>query len=212
MHTPNHPAHDTPGAPSYVATSDVLAQLLAELPAGEVDLAWLLSRLQERAFGFLMLLLALVGMVPGIATFATILMPVLAVQMVLGRKNPVLPHFVASKTISSERFSNAIARLIPPFRRMEKLVHHRWHTPVGATQRFVGGVFLVLTVATFAPLPFYQVPTLAIMLLAFAYLEEDGILLTVSLLAAVLSVGFIAASVLATVKAFGFIARLWSRS
>jgi hypothetical protein len=53
----------------HVPTSVALAQLLNEAPRDYVSLAWLMGRLQKRSFGLLMLLLALLGLVPGIAMF-----------------------------------------------------------------------------------------------------------------------------------------------
>ena len=62
------------------------------------------------------------------------------------------------------------------------------------------------------PFPFgYVVPSLAVMLISFAYLEEDGILLCISMLAALLSLSFTAATVWATVKAAGSIGNLWTK-
>ena len=53
----------------HVPTSAALAQLLNEAPQDRVTLAWLLGRLQKRSFGLLMLLLALLGLVPGAGVF-----------------------------------------------------------------------------------------------------------------------------------------------
>jgi hypothetical protein len=50
------------------------------------------------------------------------------------------------------------------------------------------------------------------MLISFAYLEEDGVLLCVSLAAALLSLSITAATVWATVRATGLIERLWMGS
>jgi hypothetical protein len=49
----------------HVPTSAVLARLLAEAPADDVSLAWLVRRLQARSFGVVMLLLAVVSLLPG---------------------------------------------------------------------------------------------------------------------------------------------------
>jgi hypothetical protein len=197
--------------PPHVPTSAVLAQLIENLPPGRVNLTWLIGRLEKRSFGFLMLVVALVGLMPVIATVATILLPFLAIQMMLGRKNPSLPRFLADRSIPSQQFSRAIGRLIPMFRRMEMFVRPRWQTPFETTKRFVGFIVLLLALTTLAPFPFYILPMLAILLIAFAYLEEDGILLCVSLLAAILSIAFTTGTILATVRAAGFVGRLWSK-
>jgi hypothetical protein len=55
------------------------------------------------------------------------------------------------------------------------------------TKRVVGGAILLVGTLLFAPIPLSNVPpALVIILLAFASLEEDGVLLCIALTAAVL--------------------------
>ncbi len=58
----------------HVPTSVALAQLLNEAPRDHVSFAWLIGRLQKRSFGLLMLLLALLGLAPGVALFTGFLL------------------------------------------------------------------------------------------------------------------------------------------
>jgi hypothetical protein len=58
----------------HVPTSAVLGRLLAEAPRDYVSLAGLVSRLQARSFGLVMLLLALVSLLPGAGILAGILL------------------------------------------------------------------------------------------------------------------------------------------
>lgn len=196
---------------AHVPTSVVLAQLLKDLPQDHVNLAWLIGRLERRSFGLLMLLLALLGLAPGIATFTGVLLVFPAVQMMLGRENATLPRFVAARSISARQFARWSARVIPLFERMETLIRPRLWTPFQATKRLVGLVVLLLAATLVWPLPFsHIIPTLAIILLAFAYLEEDGVLLCISLAAALLSLSISAAIVWAAVRATGLIEGLWT--
>jgi hypothetical protein len=193
-----------------VPTSVALAQLLNEAPRDDVSLAWLIGRLERRSFGLLMLVLALLGLVPGAATFTGFLLAFPAIQMVLGRESPSLPRFLATRTISTQRFARWTARAIPLFKRMEALIRPRLTTPFQATKRLVGLVVLLLAATLVWPFPFsHIIPTLVIMLISFAYLEEDGVLLCISFAAAVLSFSTTAAFVWATVRATGLIERLW---
>ena len=70
----------------------------------------------------------------------------------------------------------------------EKAIHPRWPTPFEATMRLVGTVVVILnTTVVFTPIPLSNVvPALMIALIALAYLEEDGLVLSIALLAAVL--------------------------
>jgi hypothetical protein len=198
---------------AHVPTSVVLAQLLKDLPQDHVNLAWLIGRLERRSFGLLLLLLALLGLAPGIATFTGVLLVFPAVQMMLGRENATLPRFVAARSISARHFARWSARVIPLFERMETLIRPRLHAPFQATKRLVGLVVLLLAATLVWPLPFsHIIPTLAIVLLAFAYLEEDGVLLCISLAAAFLSLCISAAIVWATMRATGLIEGLWVKT
>ena len=69
---------------------------------------------------------------------------------------------------------------------LERVVHPRWHTPPEATKRLVGAVVVLLSATlVFIPVPLSnEVPALVIALISLAYIEEDGLLLSIALLAA----------------------------
>ena len=68
--------------------------------------------------------------------------------------------------------------------------------------RSFGIVMLLLGATLLAPIPFsHVIPALVVMLLAFAFLEEDGVLLYLALAAAVLSLAVTAAAVWGTIEA-----------
>ncbi|MGP0089852.1 MAG: exopolysaccharide biosynthesis protein [Xanthobacteraceae bacterium] len=197
----------------YVPTSVALAQVLDEAPQDYVSLDWLLSRLAKRSFGLGMLLLALVGLAPGLSLFVGILLAFPAVQMILGHESPTLPGFLASRRIPTGQIARLAARFIPVFARMESLIRPRLRAPFLATKRLVGLIVLLLAATLIWPFPFSQIiPALVIMLISFAYLEEDGVLLCISLAAALFSLSITAATVWATVHASGLIERLWTGS
>ena len=195
----------------HVPTSIVLAQLLEDAPHDHVSLGWLIGRLQKRSFGLVMLLLALVGLLPGVGVFIGILLAFPAVQMILGRDSPTVPRFIASRSIATRHIARLATRTIPLFRRMETLIRPRLQTPFQATKRLVGLTVLLLAATLVWPFPFsHIIPALAIMLISFAYLEEDGVLLGIGLAAALGSFSITAATVWATVRATGLIERLWT--
>lgn len=178
-----------------VPTSVILEDLLRDAP-GEVTFEWIIATLQERSFGIVMLLIALVGLVPGISPVVAVMLAVPAVQMMLGRGEPVLPRRLAVRRISKLRLARILARVIPAFRRLERLVRPRWRTPFKTTQRTVGFVMFLLGATLLAPVPFsHVIPALVIMLLAFAFLEEDGVMLCIALAAAVISLVITAAAI-----------------
>lgn len=183
-----------------VPTSVVLQDLLRDAP-DEVSLEWIIAHLHERSFGIVMLLIALVGLVPGISPLAAIMLAIPAVQMMRARSEPVLPRRLATRRLSKARLGRILARVIPVLRWLERLVRPRWPTPFEATKRVVGFVMLLLGATLLAPVPFSQViPALVIVLLAFAFLEEDGVLLCIALAAALASLALTAAAVWGAVE------------
>ena len=194
----------------HVPTSVALMRLLDDAPADRVSLAWLIGRLGKRSFGLLVLIVAFLGLAPAVAMLAMLLLPFPAIQMVLGHERPNLPHFLARQSIPTRRLSRLAGWSIPSLRRMEVFIHPRWPTPLEATKRLVGLTILLLAVTLIAPFPFNIIPTLVIILIAFAYLEEDGMLLCISMVAAALSFSITAGTVMATMRATGFLERLWT--
>jgi hypothetical protein len=195
----------------HIQTSVALTQLLDDAPADRVSLAWLISRLGNRSFGLLMLIVAFFGLAPAIAMLAMLLLPFPAIQMILGHDRPDLPHFLARRSIPTQRVARLALWAIPLLKRMEVVIRPRWPTPFQTTKRLVGLTILLLAVTLLAPFPFNIVPTLVIMLISFAYLEEDGLLLCISLVAALLSFLITAGTVVATVRTTGFLEGLWTR-
>jgi hypothetical protein len=187
-----------------VPTSVVLENLIRDAPA-DVSLEWIGANLQQRSFGIVMLLIALLGLVPGLSLIAGVMLAVLAFQMILGRREPVLPRRLAVRRLSRERLARNLDRVIPVFRRLERVVRPRWGTHFEMTKRVIGFVILLLGATLLAPVPFsHIIPALVIMLLAFAYLEEDGILLCIALAAAALSLAITAVAVWGAIEASGF--------
>ncbi len=183
-------------------TSVVLEELLRDAPADYVTLNWLIDNLQERSFGIVMFLIALVGLVPGLSPLVGVLLFIPAIQMMLARPAPVLPRAIAARRLSSLRLTRLVARINPTLKRLERIVHPRWTTPFETTKRVIGFVILLLGATLLAPIPFsHIIPLLVIMLLAFAFLERDGLILCIALAAAAVSLAITAATVWGAIEA-----------
>ena len=194
-----------PEAP-HQPTSEILARLVDEASPERVSLAWLIGRLRERSFGIILLLIALVGMLPTVATFTGLLMLIPAYQMIRARPHPVLPATIAKRSLSSHGIARLVHRIAPLLRWLERFTYPRWITPLVATKRAVGVAVMLLALSLQSPLPFSQiVPNLVVILIAFSYLESDGILLAVSMILALASLAFTAAAIWATVIAAGYL-------
>ena len=190
-------------------TSKILNDLIARAPDAQVSLAWLIDNLHERSFGILMFLMALIALIPGASGIVGILLMIPAIQMILARPIPVLPNFVGNRPMSTAKLARLIRRIDPTLRWLERIIRPRWRTPFEATKRVVGVFMLLLGLALLAPIPFSQVPAaLVVMLVAFAYLEEDGLVLCLALLAALTTLGAMGATGWALIKGLGWLERL----
>jgi hypothetical protein len=199
------PSHSPPREP----TSEVLEQLLRGAAEDDVSLGWLVDNLRERSFGIVMLIMGLAALIPGISGIIGILLMIPALQMILARKGPVFPGFIARRRIPKRKLARLIARINPVLRRIEKVVRPRWSMPFEMAKRAVGLVVLLLAATLLAPIPFSQfIPALVIVLLSFAYLEEDGIALCVALAAALVSLAIVAGMVWAALRGIDFLERL----
>jgi hypothetical protein len=105
-----------------------------------------------------------------------------AYQMIRAHSAPIFPRLIAERPIATDKFTAMLQRVIPALRYLEHFIRPRWHTPFETTKRVIGIFVLLLGVCLLAPIPLSNIPvSLIIVLLAFAYLEEDGILLAVAL-------------------------------
>ncbi len=158
-----------------------------------------------------MLLLALVAMAPGISIVAGLLLMIPAGQMIAGRPAPVFPRSIAALRLPTRHLAASVQRAVPVLRYLEKVIHPRWPTPFEATKRLVGGIVVLLsTTLVFTPIPLSNVvPARVIALISLAYLEEDGLLLSIALLDALVVLAVELAVVWKTVLGAKWIIGLW---
>jgi len=201
----------TPETRVLTPASAVLQGLLDDAPADHFTLAWLLGHLRKRSFGLVLLLLALVAMLPGISYVAGLLLAISALEMIAGRVAPVFPRRIATRPLPTRHLARVMRRAIPVLRYLERAVHPRWHTPLEVTKRVVGVVVLLLTVLLLlAPVPMIQVvPALVIVMISLAYIEEDGVLLSIALLIAVALLAITGVAVWKIVAGAVWIGRSW---
>jgi hypothetical protein len=75
-----------PDTSALVPASIALQQLHDEAPTDHFTLGWLIGGLHKRAFGIIILLLAVVAIAPGVSIVAGLLLMVPALQMVTGQR------------------------------------------------------------------------------------------------------------------------------
>jgi hypothetical protein len=165
----------------------VFQQLLDEVPPDNFTLDWLMGRLGKRSFGIIMLLLAVVGLAPGVSIIAGLLLFIPAFQMILGHAAPLFPRSIAARPLPTPQLTAVVRRAVPALQKLENFVYPRWPIPHQAAKRLVGLVVLLLDITlTFTPLPFSNIPpALVIGLISLAYLQEDGLVLSAALVLAI---------------------------
>jgi hypothetical protein len=134
----------------------------------------------------------LLVIIPGVATVATIALFFPAAEMMAGRSTPTFPRFLSKRPFHFKRLKRFTERVQPALRAIESVGRPRWTIPHAVAGRLVGLGVLLLALSAMWPLPLINVvPGIVIVLIAIAYLQEDG-LLTVGAAAAALSLlGFI---------------------
>ena len=189
-----------------VPTSEYLSQMLDRAEGARVPVEWIMRELGERSFGLTLLGMAVIALVPGASIFIGLLIAWPAIQLILGHETAALPRLMARREIDVGRLARVIAVVAPRLAWAERLIHPRWPGVFQIARRLTGAAMLLLGLTLISPLPLTQVvPALVIMLLALAYLEEDGSALLLALLAALCSLAVTGMTVWGTVETIDWI-------
>lgn len=165
-------------------TSDVLEGLFAGDPDERITLDDIRRALDDRAFGFLILVFALpnavpVPGIPGVSSILALPILLLALQLAFGQRRPWLPQWLLRRSVRRGDFARVVATALPSLRRVERIVRPRlaaMNTPV--TDRFVGLLLFLFGLVLALPIPFGNLlPAIAIVLVALALIEQDGLVM-----------------------------------
>jgi hypothetical protein len=153
---------------------------LARLPGENVSIGEISRAFGDSAFGALMLVLGLIGILPslpGTSTVVGVAVMVVAVQLVMGASTLWLPRRLSEKTFPRSALTALLERTERPLRWVEAWSSPRlpaWFTPLG--RRLIGLLCLVMAVALALPLPLLNfVPGLSIVFFALGLLQRDGV-------------------------------------
>jgi hypothetical protein len=174
-----------PDANDFIPASVVLEQLRHDAPPGYFTLDWLMSKLQKQSFGLLMLVLAIVAAAPGICLIGGLLLLIPAFQMIMGRPAPTFPRWIGARRFPTRHLGPVVQRAIAVLKYLEKTIHPRGRIPGEASKRVVGIVVVLLSARLIiTPIPLSNIlPAVVIALISLAYTEEDGLMLSICLLA-----------------------------
>ena len=187
-----------PATRERTPSSRVLEDLLRQAPPDQFTLGWVLSTLHQRSFGVVILFLGVLATAPIGSSVPGIMLTAVAVQMIAGIREPIFPRFITNRWLPTQYLFRLGHRAIPVLRYLEKVVHPRWPRAFDVARRFVGIVVLLLTAALLLTSDSLH-PAVLIILIALAYIEEDGLLLCLAFLAAFILIGIESVAVWGTI-------------
>ena len=198
------------GTKQRTPSSRVLEQVIRQAPADYFTVGWLTSTLQQRSFGFVMLFLGLLATIPVGSTIPGLMLAAMAVQLVAGRSEPVFPDFIRTHRLRTSHLRRLGERAVQLLTYFEKAVHPRGPMIFEAMKPIVGVVVLLLTaVLLLTPVPLSNVaPAIVIALMSLAYVEDDGLLLCIALLAAIILIVIASAAIWGAIVGAVFISNL----
>ena len=187
-----------PATRERTPSSRVLEDLLRQAPPDQFTLGWVLPTLHQRSFGVVILFLGVLATAPIGSSVPGIMLTAVAVQMIAGIREPIFPRFITNRWLPTQYLFRLGHRAIPVLRYLERVVHPRWPRAFDVARRFVGIVVLLLTAALLLTSDSLH-PAVLIILIALAYIEEDGLLLCLAFLAAFILIGIESVAVWGTI-------------
>jgi hypothetical protein len=172
--------------------SELLEDLVEAFPGDTVSVGELIDRLDSRAHGVLLLILALpmcIPNVPGISTIFGVLMLAPALQMVLGSRRLMVPVRVRAWRVDCSALRRTFRVATPTLKRIEYLIKPRF----SRLTRFpltigVGLQTLLMALILILPIPFANWPPgMTVAMTALALLQRDGLLMLLTIPAAAFS-------------------------
>lgn len=160
-----------------------MQRLLNVAPEPSFTLGWLVGSLAGQSFGLELLILGIGAALPGISTFASLLIAISAFRMALGRRAPYFPRWILNRPLPTRRLKAVGPPFIRALRFLEKGIRPRGRPPGVAMERLAGIIITILNVrALLVWVPLTNVvPGLLIALIALAYLEGDILWLAISM-------------------------------
>ncbi|MBL4619435.1 MAG: exopolysaccharide biosynthesis protein [Marinicaulis sp.] len=170
--------------------------MLGHEPEAKARLGDLIDRLDERAFGLMLLLLALPCSIPFIYILPQIVaLPMLALagQMAAGRHHPWLPAALHEREFSPAAFQKVVVRSEKYLGWIERFARPRLKAVTGNLgARIVGALLLIPAASILVPLPSTNtVPGIGVAVVSLGLIERDGLLVILGLVIGFVWVGLL---------------------
>ncbi len=182
--------------------SDVLIALSEAIPNERVSVGYIVDGLQHRAFGFLMLILALPCCLPflyGVPQVVSIPMLFISGQIAIGRSKPWLPKSLRRRSFTRSAFQDMARRAKRYVGWAESLSQPRLtFLTAGLAERVFGVLMVVFCCSIAIPLPMTNtVPGIAVAIMSVGFIERDGLMVVGGAILGIIWVSFLVAIVVA---------------
>lgn len=206
---PGAPNGDSAEIPPRRRASELLQDFLSHAHAERITLGDVVSLLGDRAFGMMLLILAIPNVIPlpGLSTAVGLPMILLGAQMAAGFHQPWLPRRLAAVSFDRDSLLGVIGRARPVIARVERRLRPRLpQFTEAAAERLLGLVIVVLAAVLCLPIVFGNLPpAVGIGLIALGLIEKDGAFVLAGVVASVLALVFVGAIVFGLGQALAFV-------
>jgi len=172
--------------------TSILDDLTNDHEDEQTSLGSVIADFENRGFGPLLLvpaiivLLPIVGAIPGVPAICALLIILIASQMLFGRQHPWIPGFLSKRKIEQKKVDSAVDAARPWAKRIDKVFSQRLEFLTGdIASRIVAivAIFLAIVMIPLEAVPFAAaIPAASIALLALSLSAKDGLLTAIGLL------------------------------
>jgi hypothetical protein len=197
------PRQDNPDQGFIAVTADLAA---AAGPDG-LSVAEIRDRLDERAYGLMLLILALPCLVPGLPGAQIIAIPIflLALQLALGRAEPWLPGWFLKMRAKKEWLDGIAGFAAKRLAWTERVARPRLtFLATGFGERIAALIIALAAITIMLPIT-NTIPSTAITLAAIGLLQRDGLFVSAGALLALAWIGVLGAVIIAITSGAGFL-------
>lgn len=209
---PDRPPRDPRRSPPGGVTSRRLQDLNKEaVRRGSLSLGETIEVMGSSSIAFTILVLALPALTPIPGPFGLVFgtcLAMVSLQIIVGVRHLKLPRFVGRRRMSAKTIALIVRHSAPVITRVERWLRPgRMPTLTGrAAKQLLGLPVLLMAVAVALPIPFGNLlPVLALVIIAMALLEEDGLAAAVGVGVSMLALGVTAGLLYGAVAAAGWL-------
>jgi hypothetical protein len=192
------------GSHQNAPISRLIAEVVERCPGERITLGEMAEAFGDRAFGLLILMLCLPGLLPGMASIFGTPMLILGVQMGLGFRKPKLPGFIARQSLKRTdmmRLSSGSSKLLA---RVERYVRPRpGPFTNNAADKVVGWLTAYAALMLILPGPGTNgPPAFGTIVMSLGVVENDSKVVGIGIVATILA-NIFATAVLVAIVWFG---------